>query len=59
MSMERYRVDEPLRLNGKRVEPGKIVEIDDVEGADLVRRGVLSPAPVEVKGEGDGKGGKK
>jgi len=59
--MPKFKVLSPLDLDNKRIEPGKIVEIDDDTAAPLLAVAVIEPisskkaaaeAALEAGGEG-------
>lgn len=56
--MPLYPVLEPLRRNGSRYAPGGSVEMDAKEARELLRLGVIGPAPkAQPKATGQNAGG--
>lgn len=57
--MPKFKVLSPLDIDNKRIEPGKVVDIDDDTAAPLLAVGVVEPFVAKKgDGEGDGKAGK-
>lgn len=47
--MAKYKVLTPIELDGKRVEPGKTLEIDDDTAQPLAAVGAVELAPTKGK----------
>lgn len=53
--MPKFKVLSPLDIDNKRVEPGKVIEIDDDTAAALLAVAVIEPIEDEPAGKGKGK----
>lgn len=54
--MQSYTVQSPMHRDGKRIDVGGRVELDDATAAPLLAAGCIAPADAEPKPNAKGKG---